>query len=495
MCLTACQGRRTTGSEAVCDSDSVALPTLADLTLPDTMLPSAAEAVTFVVELEDSDQHPLSDYDDPYADSDAVRAFRKNLLRNADFGGRVEGTPDTLVVSWTFMTDNGDGKTDLGQWGGGSGWTGQPLFSMGLKDEIIVGSLCGKIYFIDFETGEQSREPLDAGNTVKGSPSLDPYFVNNLYVGQGVSNHNAFGCEVFDLNQHKRTWFFDRDPKAWRSWGAYDSSPVVAGGYLFWAGENGSIYKYQRDHGTLRRVAALRYRVGGAAPGIESSLCIWRNYGFVGDNHGNILAVNLNTMRPVWRYDNHDDTDGTVVGTVEDDGQAYLYTACEVDRQGMHGLSHFVKLRAVDGQRIWEQTFPCDRMDFGDKILDGGMYCTPLIGTADCHGLIFANICRNRAAKTPGELVALDTSDGHIAYTLPLHGWAWSSPISFQNEKGEMFIFDCDAAGYIYLIRGRDGHVICSQHLNALFESSPIAVGNAAVVGSRGNGIYKFTIQ
>lgn len=490
MGLSACQGGGSPGNGVTCDSDSVsAVPTMEMLTLPDTLLASA-EAVSFVVNVADSGDHRLKDFDDAYADKGLIGTFRGNALRDGRFGGQVKGEPDSVAVAWTFMTANSTVKTDLGEWGGGTGWTGQPLFN---GSEVMVGSLCGMVYFIDFQTGKQSREPFDAGNTVKGTMGLDPEWPN-LYVGQGVSNHNAFGCEVYDLERNERTWFFNRDPKAWRSWGAYDSSPVVAGGYLFWAGENGSIYKYERVRGELRRVATLRYRVHGAAPGIESSLCVWRNYGFVADNHGNVLAVNLNTMRPVWMYDNHDDSDGTIVSR-EEEGTAYLYTACEVDRQGMEGTCHFVKLRATDGCLVWEQAIPCTRLKLSeDKTLDGGMYSTPLPGTDDCEGLIFANICRNKSAQTKGELVALHTSDGSVAYSVPLKSWAWSSPVSFTNERGEMYLFTCDAGGYIYLVRGRDGQVLYSHHLNALFESSPIAVGNAAVVGSRGNGIYKFVI-
>lgn len=487
--IAACQGGQTTnGNEH--DSDSVKVPTFKELTLPDTMLTSA-EVVTFVVDVADSSEHLLNDYDDAYAGTTNVCTFRGNALRNAQFGGKVEGEPDTVIVAWTFMTENSKVKTDIGVWGGGTGWTGQPLL---LNDrEVLVGSLCGKVYFIDFETGQKSREPYDAGNVVKGTMSLDPEWPN-LYVGQGVSNHNAFGCEVFDLERNERTWFFNRDPKAWRSWGAYDSSPVVAGGYLFWPSENGSIYKYERARGELHRVATLRYRVNGAAPGIESSMCIYRNYGFIGDNHGNILAVNLNTMRPVWRYYNHDDSDGSIVCR-EENGTAYLYAGCEVDKQGMKGTCHIIKLRAVDGSLVWEQTFVCTRKDLGEKTLDGGMYSTPLLGTGNCDDLIFVNLCRNNAANTRGELVALHTADGSVAYTIPLKEWAWSSPVGFLNESNEMYIFTGDAGGNIYLIRGRDGEILYTQKLNALFESSPLVVGNAAIVGSRGNGIYKFIIQ
>jgi hypothetical protein len=84
-------------------------------------------------------------------------------------------------------------KTIYGVWGGGSGWTGQPLIinwnqeqkeKLHITDqeflndpnamEVIIGSLCGDIYFLNSETGAASRNPLSIHNTIKGTVSVDP---------------------------------------------------------------------------------------------------------------------------------------------------------------------------------------------------------------------------------------------------------------------------------------------------------------------------------
>ena len=362
------------------------------------------------------------------------------------------------------------------------------------NEEIIVGSLCGKGYFINYQTGKASREPLDLGNVVKGTVGLDPEYYN-LYVGQGVPRQaGPFGHQVFDLLKHQRTFFFGPDPKAWRGWNAFDSNSIVAGGYLFWCGENGSVYKYERSQGSLRRVSVMRYRVGGMAPGIESSLCVYRNYGYFSDNKGNVICINLNTMKPVWYYDNHDDSDGTMVCR-EENGVPCLYTACEVDKQGESGICHFIKLNGLNGERVWETDIPCRRINLPDKTLDGGMYASPLIGDGDCKDMIFANICRNGSSHSGGELTAFSTKDGKVLYTVPYGPFAWSSPIPFYNEKNEMFVFTGDASGILRIIRGKTGEVVCKKVVGFNFESSPIAIGNTAVVGCRGNKIYKFVIQ
>lgn len=511
-----CTGGRQQAATGAADTsevaDTCAVPTLDELTLPDTLYESAAANIVFRVEQDDSADAPLQYYDDLYDRSDRVMTFRKNLRRDADFGGTVTGTPTTIDIAWIYKTPRDSTSTRFGQWGGGTGWTGQPLYVHWTdeemaqfrqspaaltehfgQEEIMVGSLCGQAFFLNFQTGEPSRQPLDLGNVVKGTMSMDPE-LPNLYVGQGVSKGQPLGCEAFDLTTMQRGFFFN-DPHSWRTWQAFDSSPIVAGGYLFWPGENGSIYKYERARGgQLHCVAVLRYRVHGAAPGIESSLCVYRNYGFCSDNHGNILCVNLNTMRPVWYYYNHDDSDGTIVCR-EEQGTPYLYAACEVDKQGHQGQCHFVKLRALDGSCVWEQRIDCHRVDLTTKTLDGGMYSTPLLGRGDCADMVFANICRNGASPSKGELTALSTTDGSILYTVPYGQFCWSSPVALLNERGEMFIVTAAATGFVYLIRGRTGEVLCQREIGYNIESSPVVVGNSVVVGARGQNIYKFVIK
>lgn len=511
--MTACTGNgvQANGGDEASDSDSVAAPTIEELMLPDTMYASVS-ALEYKVELDDSVPHFLKDFDDRYDRIDRVMTFRKNLRRDADFKGSVKGIPDTIEIAWSFDTPYDTARTKFGSWGGGTGWTGQPLYAHWTvaemkafrenspaltenfgAEEVMVGSLCGKAFFLNFQTGKPSRQALDLHNVVKGTMSLDPEMMN-LYSGQGVNVSEPLGCQAFDLLKHERTFFFN-DPRAWRGWQAFDSSPIVAGGYLFWCGENGSFYKFERkEGGQLRRLQTLRYRARGAAPGIESSLCVYRNYGFFSDNHGNILGVNLNTMKPVWHYFNHDDSDGTIVCR-EENGIPYLYCACEVDKQGAHGICHFVKLKALTGERVWEQQIPCNRVELPEKTLDGGMYSTPLLGSGDCKDLIFANICRNGAAPSRGELTAISTVDGSVKYTVPYGNFCWSSPVKLLNEKGQMFIFTGDASGYARLIEGKTGRVLCKVTCAGNFESSPIVVGNSVVVGCRGTRIYKFIIK
>ena len=167
--------------------------------------------------------HFLMDYDDRYERSDRVMTFRKNLRRDADFGGTVNGIPDTIETAWTYHTPYRTDSTRFGSWGGGTGWTGQPLYAHWTEkemtqfreqskaltadfgpEEVMVGSLCGKAFFLNFQTGKPSRQPLDLHNVVKGTMSLDPEMMN-LYSGQGVSIKDPLGCQAFDLLKDRKS--------------------------------------------------------------------------------------------------------------------------------------------------------------------------------------------------------------------------------------------------------------------------------------------------
>lgn len=297
-------------------------------------------------------------------------------------------------------------------------------------------SLFHRLQYRKGDKTSNRRDQHDKGNSIARSYSRQPL------CRTGCSQSPTI--RKFDHRPEKNqiTDFFGRDSKARRGWNAFDSSPVVVGDFLFWPGENGCLYKFRRAQGKLTLAAALRYTINGSAPGVENSLCVYRNYGFFGDNHGNILAVNLNTMKPVWSYNNHDDIDGSIVCKVEKD-TPYIYCGCEVDKQGNEGICHIVKLDGRNGNRIWELQIPCKRFTLGEKALDGGMYCTPLLGMGDCSHLLFANICRNGAdgkGRASAEMIAVDIQTGKIVHSTQLNQFAWSSPVGFLNEKNEMYI-------------------------------------------------------
>ena len=220
--------------------------------LPDTTYMSVAD-IEYHIDIKDTVTSPrLNGYDDLYLKAPGIFTFRGSPCRDMTYSGTLDSIPTRIERVWTFRTDYDGRQTDYGVWGGGSGWTGQPVYvewseelqhkqrqssdaltsSFGSR-EIIVGSLCGNVYFIDFESGRASRREFVGNNPIKGSVSLDPRLNGNLYVGQGIpSADNKIGAVVYNIFTHKRISYFGRDPKAWRRWGAYDASAVVVDDFV-----------------------------------------------------------------------------------------------------------------------------------------------------------------------------------------------------------------------------------------------------------------------
>lgn len=501
-----------TGSNVDIDStnasaDSIVPPTVAPL--PDTIY-SSASAVNAIVSIADTTcSGTISDLNSLYSNAQqGAFTFRGNALRNADFGGRLKSIPTQLELQWEFTTNEDYSPTDYGAWGGGTGWTGQPLYVEwpdscidifkknnlnAAKHEIILGSLCGDVYFIDFESGKQTRQPITTGNPIKGTPSVDPTLNGNLYVGQGVPSHTEISALVIDMFHGSISHRFGPDPKALRHWHAYDSSPVRVGQFLFRPGENGTLYKYTVVPGGLKLHSSVKYTVGGRAPGMEASMAVYRNYGITADNAGNIICFNLNSLTPVWHYKLPDDTDATPV-IVDSNGKApAVFVGCEVEHEGVTQAA-FAKLDVLTGRQLWINRYSAQQFLIENKHFDGGFYSTALPGKGDCNDLIFVNCVKNTDGQN-GNFVAMKQSTGEIAYEFQLKYYAWSSPVGFLGPDNKYYVVTADCSGNMYLISGADGKIIFQKRFGANFESSPVVVGNSLVVGSRGNKIYKIAVK
>ena len=487
--------------------------------LPDTVFPSV-EALKYVVDVFDTiTPGRISGYEDLYCQAPGILTFRGGLDRSAPFVGSVTGTPDTIITEWTFRTKSDNRPTNHGTWGGGTGWTGQPLYvewpdslleafrsdttchaTLPGRSEVIFASLNSNVYFVDYETGTSSRESIYVNNPVKGTPMLDPTLNGRLYLGHGVlaDNDYGWGQVTIDLFRHKVIHFMGKDRRSWRGWDGNDASPLRLGRFVFHVSENGTLYKWLDTPDGRRLHSTLRYRVGGRAPGFEASMCVWGNYGYCADNHGNILCVNLDNLQPVWRYDNHDDNDCTPILQHEDDG-TYIYTGCEVDVHPADTVSRYVKLNALTGQCVWELQAPSFRYSSGGKHFDGGYYASSLPGRGNCSHLIFANRVINARTSSGqrqnGVFVAIDRRTGQELYTTRLKHYAWSSPVGFLNEQGEYFVLTFDTVGNCYIIDGQSGRITHTSRVGGNFESSPIVIGNHVVIGSRNGCIYKFRIE
>jgi outer membrane protein assembly factor BamB len=451
-------------------------------------------------------------------DSLSIFNFRGSPQRNNPSRGTIPKEPIAINLEWEFKTGYDTTRTKFGLWGGGAGWTGQPLVIKWTKEqkklllikdkefieddnalEIIIGSLSGDIYFLNSKTGKPTRPHLSIGNPIKGTISVDPRKNGLLFVGQGIQHTNRFGAYVFDMFNGTEVLHINGvDQQSRRRWGAFDSNPLIdeKSGTIFWPAENGLIYKFSIDaNKTVGRLSKMRYQHPKLSrAGIESSMAVIDKYGFVADNSGTVMCIDLKTMAPIWNVSNLDDSDATIAVDTEPSGKHYLYTGSEVDFNGPIGTAFFRKLNPINGEEIWKVSRECRSTPIQEKTNSGGILSSPVIGKMKGSNLVYCLFSRVDD-QNRGEFVAINKTTGKEAFSLILNHYSWSSPADIYDEEGNIYIFLTDVFGTIYLLDGITGKVLVKERTKFLFESSPVVVNDRIFIASRGNTILSFKIK
>jgi hypothetical protein len=449
-------------------------------------------------------------------DTTGIYTFRGNNQRNSPVRGILSCRPTEIINDWIFTTGVDTSAGIYGVWGGGAGWTGQPLYvewsQQEIKEsdgilpeyknrnsilkELIQVSLCGKIYFMDLESGKPTRKPFIIDNPIKGTPSIDRVNRKYLLSGQGIQNRGYFAWRIFDLR--KQTLLYTEimpSSFAIRMWGASDASPLIDGknNLFVWPTESGIIYRGQLADQKIQTPEQYKYLFPEhPKQGTESSPAAFKYLGYFSDNNGNVFCIDLRNMKPRWHFFNTDDTDGSPVIDIEQN-VPYVYVGNEVDLQGSIGKAYLRKLNGLTGKLEWEYERVCYNVT-KPKTDNGGMLSTPAVGIKKARGLIWTIFSRVDQFGR-GSFVCLNTQTGRLKYEIPLKAYSWVSPIAMYDSTGNAFIYFSDIKGNIFLIDGESGEIIFKQNLEYIFESSPIAIGNRIIQPARGNRILSFIIK
>lgn len=461
---------------------------------------------------------PQSDADEvfmlKYQGIPGVLTFRGGPLRDSPSYGVAKVREKKLKKIWQFGTG-----TSRGRWGGGAGWTGQPSIVtwpgkvrglMNLKEpykstngftEVIQASLSGQVYFIDLKTGKATRNPISIGNPIKGSVAVHPYGVPMLYVGDGINETGKVGFRLFSLIDQKMLHFFTtQDPIAPRRWPGNDCSALfnAANDTLVVGSENGLIHRI--DLGTKWDPATGKLSVNPTdtklkfktkytrEQGTENSIAVYKNLAYFANNGGDLVCLDLMTMRPVWNRDITDDTDATVVIDVESEGKWGVYTGCEVDKQGAKGFCYVRKFDGLTGKLAWANKYKCFTI-YGEHPVNGGLLATPIVGKKKASDRVVFSLAR-WGTMNGGLLVALDKKTGKEIWRRKLPNYAWSSPVDFYDAEGNMYIVQCTSAGEMKLIDGASGEILDELNFGSNIEASPAIYENTIVVAARGTIVY-----
>ncbi|QJD83114.1 pyrrolo-quinoline quinone [Cohnella herbarum] len=451
-----------------------------------------------------------------YTEVEGILTFRGNKERSAPSFGTTEMKRFSPKIVW-------EKKTKSSSWGGGAGWTGQPaivkwtpevLRTMNVKEkflsqpdftEVIYASLDGYVYFMELKTGEETRSPIKIGNPIKGSVSVDARGYPLLYVGEGIPENGTIGFNLFSLTDQKRLLRVNgKDPFAYRTWGAFDSSAMFnrLDDTLIVGGENGLVYhlKLNTVFDPAKKKISIdpiinkyRYKISGNNhQGIENSIAIHDNLAYFADNGGSVQALNLNTYESEWSLPPIDDTDATIVLETEK-GIPYLYTGTEVDKQGRKGNSYLRKINGLTGETVWQSKYASFSV-LGDHPINGGLLATPVLGKKEISNLVIFTIARY-GTFSGGLMVALDKATGLEKWKLPMANYAWSSPVDVYDKSGKAYLIQADSIGNISVISASNGKVVGKLSIGTNIESSPAVFNDYAVVASRGGKIYGIKLE
>lgn len=498
-------------------------PHSVDGTEPERLISSTAIMVDGeVVEEYESDYEINFDLPERYTELEGIVTFRGDNFRSGAAYGTASVSSKTLTKAWSKST-SGLSDSDGIYWSG-SGWTGQPLIvkwpeatrknisamydwareKEGLV-EVIYATLDGHVYFYELTSGEYTRDPLNLGFNYKGAGALDPRGYPILYVGSGVDSVNGRSrVKVVNLIDNSVMFEFGHNETfANRGWHMFDSSPLVSAetDQLIYPGENGILYiihlntKYNEQTGELSVDPdnIVKWKYNGVRSGsrywlgVESSAAIINNYIFLADNGGNLMCLDLNTLKLVWVQDVLDDTNCSPVVDVED-GHPYIYISTSFHygwRSYSTAAIPIFKIDAETGEIVWRTDYTC----YTVQDLSGGVQGTIAVGKNKLSDMIFVPIARTPGASS-GTLAALKKDTGEVVWEKETSMYSWSSPVDFYDADGNGYLLYCNSGFNMFLIDGKTGEQLDYMNLGGNIEASPAMYGNYAVVGTRAMRTY-----
>lgn len=498
-------------------------PHSVDGTEPERLISSTAIMVDGeVVDEYESDYEINFDLPERYTELEGIVTFCGDNFRSGAAYGTASVSSKTLTKVWSKST-SGLSDTDGTYWSG-SGWTGQPLIvkwpeatrknisamydwareKEGLV-EVIYATLDGHVYFYELTSGEYTRDPLNLGFNYKGAGALDPRGYPILYVGSGVDSVNGRSrVKVVNLIDNSVMFEFGHNETfANRGWHMFDSSPLVSAetDQLIYPGENGILYiihlntKYNEQTGELSVDPdnIVKWKYNGVRSGsrywlgVESSAAIINNYIFLADNGGNLMCLDLNTLKLVWVQDVLDDTNCSPVVDVED-GHPYIYISTSF-HYGWRSYSTaeipIFKIDAETGEIVWRTDYTC----YTVQDLSGGVQGTIAVGKNKLSDMIFVPVARTPGASS-GTLAALKKDTGEVIWEKETSMYSWSSPVDFYDADGNGYLLYCNSGFNMFLIDGKTGEQLDYMNLGGNIEASPAMYGNYAVVGTRAMRTY-----
>ncbi|MGZ8631435.1 MAG: hypothetical protein ACXWZF_10795 [Actinomycetota bacterium] len=422
-----------------------------------------------------------------------LTTFRGNASRSYYGEGPVPLDP---VIRWqhpgrTKLCSESIVGVDVAEWCG-TGWTGQPnvieLPEGGV--EVREGAYDGRYHFIDGETGEALRPPLDTLDLAKGSATTDPDGFPLYYAG---SRDGHLRVVALDRPEPETLWSIDAGTSAPRPLrnDDWDGAALVVGDHLLEGSENGWFYVIRLHRGYDRRgLVTVDPEVVATIPGfdeellaalgdqevsIENSVAFRKGIAYFANSGGLVqgwdirdLLAGGDDVQQVFRFWVGDDVDASIVI----DGQGFLYVAAEYQRfnERSREVGQLMKLdpRRLDDPVVWS----IDARETGFEGA-GGSWSTPAL-----YGeLVFFS-------TAAGRVLEVDRASGRVLHELRVGAPSIASPVVVD---GVLILGDC--LGDLYAWDVSDANVepplLWRMRLDGCIESTPAVWRGWLYLGTR----------
>ncbi|MCC8048664.1 MAG: PQQ-binding-like beta-propeller repeat protein [Oscillospiraceae bacterium] len=215
---------------------------------------------------------------------------------------------------------------------------------------------------------------------------------------------------------------------------------------------------------------------------MEDSAVIFRGHIIMCDNGGNLICLNLNTLKAVWVQDILDDSNGSPVLSIED-GHPYIYVSTSFHlgwRSSTTAEVPIFKIDAENGEIVWQTEYTC----YSVEGISGGVQSTAAVGCNDLDDYIYVTV-----ARTPTEessvLVCLEKSTGEVVWEHENSVYTWSSPVCVYNSDGTGVVIYCSYGNTMFMLDGHTGEVLSTCNVQGGAEASPAVYENHIVIGIR----------
>ena len=471
-----------------------------------------------------------------------VMTFRGDAFRRNAAVGNV-GDISTMTLKWTAEAGSVKGSSSTYY---GIGWTGQPAIIKWSKEvraatnmvedkkntaalkEVIVAGLDGYIYFLDLADGQPTRQAINLGYPMKGTPSLHPLGYPIMTVGQYArkmaKGTGSIGLRFYDLLTQKEVYMIDgldgKLDRPYYSVGQFDTSALIdpASDTLITAGTNGMVYltklntAFDYNKGTIDIKPAsivMKSRTKGQAnknTAVESSVAMYQHYLFYADMDGILRCVDTSSLETLWAVNTGDAVQAAVSLDMDENGQLWLYTANTLQNRSK-GSCDIRRFNASTGEESWVLSVDSVKKPKNEKI--SGAMASAVIGEHDLDGLVYyalsnvsesgaKSIFGDGASDCEGVLLALDKASGRILWAQELESYAYASPVAVYSEAGRGWIIQPSADGTITLLDGLTGNVLNTLKVEGTIEGSPAVYGSTMVIGTTGKNtsyIYGISLE